>query len=165
MTGISSWSLHREKLEEVVPALNAAPELMPPGSMVNMGLLIVWRQSDIRKEQHVNNFLNKFCTNTLFPPNGNVALLNNWEAIFISGKFSWDLCELGQSTAPRKTEYNWYFTWVAQLVFRWALCDIPLQSPHVALLCCPGCYKAAPHQKLQLQPLNCQDQGLVINPF
>lgn len=77
VTDISSWSLHRAELGEVVPALSAAPELMPTGSMVNMGLLIDWRQSDIRKKQHVDNFLNKFCTNTLFPPNGNVALLNN----------------------------------------------------------------------------------------
>lgn len=86
-----------------MPALNAAPELMPAGSMVNMGLLIGWRQSDIRKKQHVDNFLNKFCTNTLFPPNGNVALLNNSEAVFISGEFNWDVSELGQPTAPWKT--------------------------------------------------------------
>ena len=152
------------KRGEMVPALNAAPELMPAGSMVNMGLLIGWRQSDIRKKQHVDNFLNKFCTNTLFPPNGNVALLNNWEAIFISGEFSWYLCELGQSTTPWKLS-NWYFTQVARLVFRQALCDILVQSPHVALLCDPGCHKAAPHRKLQLQPLNRPGQGLVMNPF
>lgn len=61
-SGASTWS---------------CPDRMPAGSMVNTGLLIGWRQSDIRKKQHVDNFLNKFCRNALFPPCGNVALLNN----------------------------------------------------------------------------------------
>lgn len=93
---------------------------MPASSMVNMRLLIGRRQSDIWKRQHVNNFLNKFCTNTLFPPNGNVALLNNWETVFISGTFSWDPRELG-GWQPLGNLCNWYFTQVAWLVFRWAL--------------------------------------------
>lgn len=150
------------KLGEMVPALNAAPELMPAGSMVNTGLLIGWRQSDIRKKQHVDNFLNKFCTNTLFAPNGNVALLNNWEAIFISGKFSWDLCELGQSTTLWKLS-NWYFTRVARLVFRQALCApaAPTCSPPLW----PRLSQSSSTPKLRLQPLNYPGQGLVTNPF
>lgn len=71
------WYIDGGEAAETLPALNAIPELMPVGLAVNMGLLISWRQSDIRKKQHVDNFLNKFCTTTLFPPNGNVDLLNN----------------------------------------------------------------------------------------
>jgi len=64
-----------EAWAETLPALNAIPELMPVGSAVSTGLFV--RQSHILKKHHVDNFLNKFCTNALFPPNGNVALLNN----------------------------------------------------------------------------------------
>lgn len=64
-----------EAWAETLPVLNAIPELMPAGSAVSTGLFV--SQSHILKKHHVDNFLNKFCTNALFPPNGNVALLNN----------------------------------------------------------------------------------------
>lgn len=66
-----------EAWAEALPALNAIPEIMPTGSVVSTGLFVSQRQSHILKKHHVDNFLNKFCTNALFPPNGNVALLNN----------------------------------------------------------------------------------------
>lgn len=66
-----------EKHGQKLPALNAIPELLPAASAASTGLFVSQSQSHILKKHHVDNFLNKFCTNALFPPNGNVALLNN----------------------------------------------------------------------------------------
>lgn len=76
-TRVSGGSGSVEAWAETLPALNAIPEIMPAGSVVSTGLFVSHRQSHILKKHHVDNFLNKFCTNALFPPNGNVALLNN----------------------------------------------------------------------------------------